>query len=92
VGGTPGFHPGAFSAVPAGLGRFSNLYPGLRPGLLSAVPTGLDLARLVLTGSLARTLTRKTHWPSGPEVRLYMHLQKFKEICTSVPELSYVRA
>jgi hypothetical protein len=46
-GGTPGLHPGAFSAVPAGLGRFWNLYPGLRPGLLSAVPTGLDLERAV---------------------------------------------
>ncbi len=38
-------HPGAFSAVPAGLGCFSNSTQDSRPGLLSAVPTGLDLSR-----------------------------------------------
>src|ERR1700733_4637300 len=40
VGGTPGLHPGAFPAVPAGLGRFSNLYPGLTSWATLSRPYG----------------------------------------------------
>jgi hypothetical protein len=39
-GGTPGLRPGAFSAVPAGLGRFSNLYPGLTSWATLSRPYG----------------------------------------------------
>src|SRR5580658_4149539 len=53
VGGTPGLHPGAFSAVPAGLGRFSNIYPGLTSWATLSRPYGTQLERVVLTPSKA---------------------------------------
>src|ERR1700761_1724787 len=56
VGGTPGLHPGAFSAVPAGLGRFSNLYPGLTSWATLSRPYGTHLERVVLTHPLKPSL------------------------------------
>src|ERR1700734_1291555 len=62
VGGTPGLHPGAFSAVPAGLGRFSNLYPGLTSWATLSRPCGTHLERVVLTHPLKPS---RPHTESG---------------------------
>jgi hypothetical protein len=50
--GTPGLHPGEFSAVPSGLVWRGLRTQDLRPGLLSAVPPGLNLEGVVLTQTL----------------------------------------
>ena len=57
VRGTPGLHPGAFSAVPTGLIPVGMYTQDSRPGLLSAVPfdklragsAGFNFERVVLT-------------------------------------------
>jgi hypothetical protein len=58
-------HPGAFSAVPAGLGRFSNLYPGLTPDFLYAA---LDTSAYAAFFTESRTRlsdSNKLHRKSG---------------------------
>ena len=47
--GTPELHPGAFSAVPAGLIVRSYLNPGLTSWATLSRPCGTQLARVVLT-------------------------------------------
>src|SRR5271168_603288 len=63
VGGIPGLHPGAFSAVPTGLGRFSNLYPGLASWATLSRPYGTHLEKVVLTHPLKPVPFKRMTFP-----------------------------
>ena len=71
--GTPGFHPGEFSAVPAGLLRLSNLSPGLTSWATLSRPYGTQFgegsshADCLSTAWLRSCcILRAVHWTAIP--------------------------